>query len=122
MPIECKRLPTPASSSRDAREYVTSRFSSTGGIQRFKAGHHGATHTLGAMIGYVQEETASIWHERVTGWISELAATQPGWTTKDLLRLERNDATLRLALFRSVHEREAGLSEIELRHFWVEMN
>ena len=38
MPIECKRLPTPKDKDRDEREYVFSRFSSAGGIQRFKAG------------------------------------------------------------------------------------
>lgn len=51
IPIECKRLPIPASATRDEREYLYSAHSSTGGIQRFKAGHHGAAHTIGAMIG-----------------------------------------------------------------------
>jgi hypothetical protein len=56
LPIECKRLPTPTGSNRDEREYVFSKFGSTGGIQRFKAGHHGGQHKLGAMIGYIQNE------------------------------------------------------------------
>jgi hypothetical protein len=122
MPIECKRLPTPAGKDRDEREYVISQYSSTGGIQRFKAGHHGANHKLGAMIGYVQDETTTVWDGRVAGWITALAGDQPGWTMKDLLRLERTDASMRLAVFRSTHERMNGLPEIELRHFWVEMN
>jgi hypothetical protein len=46
LPIECKRLPTPKDKDRDEREYVISRYSSTGGIQRFKTGHHGCAHTL----------------------------------------------------------------------------
>jgi hypothetical protein len=50
LPIECKRLPTPRGQDRDEREYVFSQYTSTGGIQRFKAGHHGASHSLGAMI------------------------------------------------------------------------
>ena len=107
---------------RDEREYVISQHSSTGGIQRFKAGHHGAAHTLGAMIGYVQEETTAVWDARVAEWITALADNQPGWTVKDLLHLERSDTSLRLAVFRSSHERQNGLSEIELRHFWIEMN
>src|SRR5690606_26604196 len=44
LPIECKRLPTPAGPKRDEREYLYSRHSSTGGVQRFKAGHHGSIH------------------------------------------------------------------------------
>lgn len=122
MPIECKRLPIPADKDRDEREYVFSRHSSTGGIQRFKAGHHGAGYKLGAMIGYVQDETTAMWDSRVAEWIRALAGNQLGWTLKDLLHLERRDATLRLAVFRSSHERANSLPEIELRHFWIEMN
>lgn len=122
MPIECKRLPTPTGKERDEREYVISRTSSTGGIQRFKSGHHGATHTLGGMIGYVQDETVAVWGKRVAGWIAGLVGTHDGWSLKDLLHLERQDATLRLAIFRSSHERRTGLADIALRHLWLEMN
>jgi hypothetical protein len=122
MPIECKRLPIPAGKDRDEREYVISQYSSTGGIQRFKAGHHGASYKLGAMIGYVQDETTSAWDGRIAEWITALAGNQPGWTLNDLLHLERGDASLRLAIFRSTHERTNNLPEIELRHLWIEMN
>jgi|SRR5882672_5054244 len=122
MPIECKRLPTPRGKDRDEREYVISRHTSTGGIQRFKAGHHGAGHTLGAMIGYVQEETTKFWNERIGGWIKGLAGTQLGWTLKDLLEIERDYASLRLTILRSSHERQSGLAEIELLHLWIGMN
>ena len=122
MPIECKRLPIPTGKKRDEREYVISQHSSTGGIQRFKAGHHGAAHTLGAMIGYVQEETTAVWDIRVAEWITALAGNELGWTVKDLLQLERRDTSLRSAVFRSSHARQKGLSDIDLRHFWIEMN
>jgi len=123
MPIECKRLPTPKGKDRDEREYVISRHSSTGGIQRFKEGHHGASHILGAMIGYLQEETAAIWSARVAGWIKGLVDTgQSGWTVKDLLVSLQTDTALRLAVLRSSHERQNGLPEIELRHLWISMN
>jgi hypothetical protein len=122
LPIECKRLPTPKSSDRDEREYVISRHSSTGGIQRFKDGNHASHHTFAAVIGYVQEETTAQWDTRVAGWINDLAGVEPGWTTKDLLHLDQHDAVLRLAVFRSLHERQKGLSAIELRHLWLEMN
>lgn len=49
MPIECKRLPTPPGKDRDEREYVFNQNASTGGIQRFKDGHHGAVHLIGGL-------------------------------------------------------------------------
>lgn len=52
LPIECKRLPTPIGTSRDEREYLISDFSTTDGVHRFKADHHGASHERAAMIGY----------------------------------------------------------------------
>ncbi len=122
MPIECKRLPTPNGVGRDEREYVISRFSSTGGIQRFKEGNHGSAHALGSMIGYVQEETLGFWATRVAEWITNLVDVVPGWKAQDLLRPDLNDATLRLAIFCSSHARPKGLSDIELRHIWIEMN
>lgn len=123
MPIECKRLPTPRGADRDEREYVISHHTSTGGIQRFKAGNHGGAHTLGAMVGYVQEETTGFWNSRIANWIGELVASgQPGWTAKDLLRLEREDAASRFAVLQSSHDRQNDLAAIDLRHFWMEMN
>jgi hypothetical protein len=123
LPIECKRLPTPKDKNRDEREYVINRHGSTGGIQRFKAGHHGARHKVGAMIAYVQQETRIFWGAQVAEWIKEIvAAGQAGWTARDLLDLVRDDDTLRLAVLRSAHTRENGLPEIELRHLWVSMN
>lgn len=123
LPIECKRLPTPKGQKRDEREYVINKHTTTGGIQRFKAGYHGAAHTLGAMIAYVQEGTTVLWDKRVAEWIRQLVASgERGWTAKDLLQLDHDDAKLRLARFRSVHTRENGLPEIELCHLWVQMN
>lgn len=123
LPIECKRLPTPDGGGRDEREYVINRRASTGGIQRFKAGLHGASHTFGAMIAYVQEDTAVLWNSRIAKWIQDLVnARQPGWSGNDLLNLERELTAERLAVFRSQHARNKGLGDIELRHFWLQMN
>jgi hypothetical protein len=123
LPIECKRLPTPKGKERDEREYVFNRNASTGGIQRFKAGHHGAAHKLGAMIAYVQQETCKFWSVRITEWINSLIASgQEGWTAKDLLCLELDDTTRHVAVLKSSHTREKRLQEIELRHLWVQMN
>lgn len=123
LPIECKRLPTPKGNDRDEREYVISRNSSTGGIQRFKAGHHGGNHTLAAMIAYVQDETSIIWEARIESWINELAAaSNPEWAESDLLHLEAESNRPRVATYCSTHARKNGLPNITLRHFWVEMN
>ncbi len=123
LPIECKRLPTPKGIKRDEREYVINRHATTGGIQRFKAGYHGSAHTLGGMIAYVQEDTATLWHSRIAGWISDLVrSSEPGWSFRDSIELEVEIKALGLTLLRSSHTRERGLSEIELRHLWVQMN
>lgn len=53
LPIECKLLPTPRGAQRDKREYLYSRYKSTGGVARFKAGHHGAAHSAGGMIAFM---------------------------------------------------------------------
>jgi len=123
LPIECKRLPTPAEADRDEREYVISRHASTGGIQRFKAGHHAAAHTFAAMIAYVQQETAVFWDARVRQWIQDLVDSgQPGWSVGDFLQLQDDDSEQRVAFLRSTHARDKGLPDIELRHLWLEMN
>lgn len=122
LPIECKRLPTPKQKDRDEREYVRSSTSTTGGIQRFKDGHHGQTHAFGAMIGYLQTETCAVWKATVDGWINELDGVQPGWTLDDLLTLNHIDEQNRISSLRSVHVRANGVAPIELRHLWIEMN
>ncbi|MDO8465336.1 MAG: hypothetical protein Q7S46_08815 [Gallionella sp.] len=123
LPIECKRLPTPKGKDRDEREYAINRKATTGGIQRFKAGHHGGNHTLAAMIAYVQDETAAIWFDRVATWIKELnKSAHPGWSMNDLMHLEPDSKRAGLNIYRSSHTREKGLPDIKLRHLWVEMH
>jgi hypothetical protein len=123
LPIECKRLPTPKAKDRDEREYVINRHASTGGIQRFKAGHHGSSHRLAAMIAYVQKGTLLVWEKRVGSWISGLIQDgQYGWTEDDVLRRERSDKRRRIAVFCSSHARDNDLEKIELRHLWLKMN
>nr|VFK01014.1 MAG: hypothetical protein BECKLFY1418A_GA0070994_11322 [Candidatus Kentron sp. LFY] len=123
LPIECKRLPTPKEKGRDEREYVVTAKGSTGGIQRFKFGHHGAKHSVAGMIAYVQERTSAHWLTRVNGWISGLAEeTDSGWSISDVLQSLKDDPDLGTCGLRSQHRRPDGLEEIELRHLWIEMN
>ena len=122
IPIECKRLPTPIGRDRDEREYLFSRFSSAGGIQRFKAGHHGAAHVRAAMIGYVQERDIPFWFTQVEAWVDELvAAAVSGWSVDDKLRLATHHAATRVASLQSEHQREASLDPILIDHLWIEM-
>lgn len=123
LPIECKRLPTPKSKDRDEREYVINGKATTGGIQRFKAGDHGAAHSLAAMIGYVQAETPQVWHGRLNAWITDLdAAKHPGWSLNDLISSEFATGSTGLFVYSSQHARAGGLSEIDIRHLWIAMN
>jgi len=122
-PIECKRLPTPKDKKWDERKYVITNIGTTGGIQRFKFGYHGATHTFAAMIAYVQEQTCSYWLERVNGWILDLS-TEPAsvWSETDLLKILNDDATTGICKLASRHRRANGLADCELRHLWITMN
>lgn len=123
VPIECKRLPTPSGSKRDEREYVFNKYRSTGGIQRFKEGHHASNHNLAAMIAYVQMETCKFWERKVSNWIGDLRRSgEVGWTAADFLHVTRIDNVQKTVALQSRHGRRNGLTEIELRHFWIQMN
>lgn len=121
LPVECKRLPIPTSSTRDPREYVITAQKTTGGIQRFKFGLHAASHNEAAMIAYVQEGSISEWFDRVQSWIHELCVSDvPGWTKQDLLQKEVFHEKTKTAIQRSMHERP-GHEPIHLRHLWIEL-
>ncbi len=123
IPIECKRLPTPVAPDRDPREYVITGKGSTGGIQRFKAGHHGAEHVRAAMIGYLQANDVTHWHKTVVAWIDDLVTTSvAGWSVADKLTLSAHDTSKRVANLASVHDRTKGMTtSIQIDHLWIEM-
>lgn len=122
LPMECKRLPTPKGHERDEREYLYSQYKTTGGVQRFKAGHHASQHSRAAMIGYVQQRDIAHWAQQTDGWVDQLAAAKvPGWRVSDKLALDQHDKTHRIAQLRSTHRRDKGLADIELDHLWIEM-
>lgn len=122
LPIECKRLPTPSGKKRDPREYVVSNKSSTGGIQRFKLGQHGAAHGVAAMIGYVQQHNIPHWQSQIGTWIDGLEeAETEHWSQSDHLSLESHDKTNRCATFRSSHVRAGEWADLEMSHLWIEM-
>lgn len=121
-PIECKRLPTPPRKDRDEREYVISRTNSTGGIQRFKAGHHGSAHNFAAMIAYIQNGSVTDWQSQINQWIEELVTFQvEGWNISDQILPVPPLSELDVSIFKSNHSRLSGLSEIELHHLWIKI-
>jgi hypothetical protein len=119
LPLECKRLPTPAGRERDEREYLHSRHGSRGGVQRFKAGDHGAAHTHAAIIAYLQTDDIPTWHARVDQWIVDLSVETTNWTGDDQLTLTIHDTARGLARLYSNHGRDRGLSGIAIDHIWI---
>jgi hypothetical protein len=122
LPIECKRLPTPKGKDRDPREYLFSSSSTTGGVQRFKSGDHGANHSVAAMIGYVQANGIQHWQAQVRTWIDELVGSStPLWNSEDHFTLVTHDILSRSAILRSYHARNGDLASIDMSHLWIEM-
>lgn len=122
LPIECKRLPTPTGAKRDEREYLISRLTSTGGVQRFKAGHHGSKHRRAAMIGYVQSKDITYWQSQLDSWVDDIVAEPvAGWSLSDKLAFVTHDKAKRVATLESNHVRRTGLDPIHIDHLWIEM-
>lgn len=121
LPIECKRLPTPANGKRDEREYVFTDNGCLGGIQRYKEGRHGANHERAALVAYVQEQGFDHWSRLISTWINGLCTnTSPGWSPADALVLVSKDEAIGIAVHESVHAR-SRLPNIHMRHLWLRM-
>lgn len=128
--IEAKRLPPPDKGKQRKKEYVTSGSEDKvcGGIQRFKLSRHGTKLKLAGMIGYIEKHDSTYWHGQINHWINELHGKPQehgeSWSSSEQLETLIIDAKKRTAQTRSYHSRigEAVSSEIELRHFFVEMN
>lgn len=122
-PIECKRLPTPKGKDRDEREYVITGEGTTGGIQRFKFGHHGSTHNFAAIIGYVQAQDFDHWLREINGWIRSLSEqTESTWSDADFLESVNDASVADVFVLQSRHARPSELSPCNLRHLWLRMN
>jgi len=124
--LEGKRLPAPKKDRE--KEYVTGGMEKTsGGIQRFKLGLHGAEMSSAAMIGYIQAPSPNGWHVDINNWILQLAKGMISdncvWDTGEILERIREDASKGVSDFRSNHTRSGGKSgdRITLRHLWVAM-
>lgn len=122
-PIECKRLPTPTGSDRDEREYVFNSIKSTGGIDRFKRGLHGAEYQQGMMIGFVQSHDCHHWFSTINDWIKGLVIENPmDWQLSDVLGFFTFNSKLGSSRSTSPHVRDGKLNDIQLTHAWIQMN
>jgi hypothetical protein len=123
--IEAKRLPTPKEKDRDEREYVIvsqervngkRKFNGNGGIQRFKEGKHAPKLPYSIMVGYIQENDADYWLEKINAWIKELTITNAAlWNESDYLQKQKS---LKCNRYVSTHNRD-GFTQITLHHFWI---
>jgi len=122
LPIECKRLPTPSSSNRDEREYIYSCKSSTGGIDRFKRGFHGAGYQQGMMIGFAQSHNCFHWFSTINDWFKNLVSDSPfHWQLTDMLALFTYNSNSRTSISTSTHIRDDDMTKIKITHAWVQM-
>lgn len=90
-----------------------------GGIERFKCSIHGGELAHAGMIGYLQEETPEIWHEKINTWISDLCSQtfEPVWSERE--RLSNPVTDVRISKCTSVVQRSE--SQLHLTHLWVNL-
>jgi hypothetical protein len=116
--IEAKRLPTPGN-GRD-REYVQGDL---GAMERFKRGHHGKNLEQSAILGYVEKEDHDHWHKQICSWITDLinanTDTSIVWDKNDLLTFLKDIQGIHT--YKSLNKR-AGITEIKLTHFLININ
>lgn len=109
--VEAKRLGT----GTQAKQYVCG---STGGIERFKRGHHGSKLKRSIMLGYVQSNSVAHWFEYVNTVIEvQTSDASITWSSKD--KLVGTDYLSTHFKCESTHAR-SNQTSIRLMHLWVE--
>lgn len=123
--LEGKRLPAP--SREREREYVTGGAETTGGIQRFKLGLHGAKNQVAAMIAYVQDGKTEEWLSQINAWITDLekhgSANGENWCAGERLTGFVHSSEEGISEALSAHSRVGDVisKSIQLHHFWIVM-
>jgi hypothetical protein len=119
--IEAKRLPT-GTGIRE-KEYIYGFFSSgspSGGIQRFKTGDHGFGLPKSALLGYIETNEFSYWHNLINQWIIDKAKELPEeWKSDEQLQEYEVSSTRTCSISRSIAYRIDTL--IELFHLWIKI-
>ena len=126
--VEAKRLPTPNDSNREETEYVCYKAENKqGGIERYKTGKHAGreklTHSI--MVGYVQENNFSHWHNKINSWIDDEIKSSSNqdivWNNEDKLVQANSFSKPKVTKYNSIHSR-ITLSKINLTHYWIDLN
>ncbi|MGB5684383.1 MAG: hypothetical protein WBM35_01125 [Candidatus Electrothrix sp.] len=119
--LEGKRLSTKLPKKRH-QEYVIGheekgKHVPCGGIERFKLSIHGRKLNYAGMIGYLQNETAATWHDKINTWIRELCSqsSEPRWSEKEQLRPKKNNGPV--TEYESVVKRTND--ELQMTHLWI---
>jgi hypothetical protein len=116
--FEAKRL----SESSNNKEYVCGV---RGGIERFKRGHHSSHLTVCGMFGYIQNETSTVWIEKINSWITELSKNNSDstidWTDKKELLSEIASFSY-VEKLSSIHQRTSQKESIKLWHYLIDLN
>lgn len=121
--LEGKRLSTKLPKKRH-QEYVIGheekgKHVPCGGIERFKRDIHGKNLNHAGMIGYLQNETAEIWYDKINTWIRELCSqsSEPRWSEKEQLRPKKNNGPV--TEYESVVKRTND--ELQMTHLWINL-
>lgn len=129
LPIECKRLPTPADSRRSDCEYVHGvPGHRTGAIERFKHRLHGGGNTKAMIIAYIQAEPFGHWWNTINARLEELdrdGRDSGLWSPTEPLNPAPDGTHVDVQRFVSQHKRISAHSDpdqIEIRHLWLRMN
>jgi hypothetical protein len=115
--FEAKRL----SETSNNKEYVCGV---RGGIERFKRGHHSSHLTVCGMFGYIQNETSTVWIEKINNWITELSKNNSDstidWTDKKELLSEIASFPY-VEKLSSIHQRTSQKESIKLWHYLIDL-
>jgi hypothetical protein len=72
------------------------------------------------MIGYIQENDADYWMDKINGWIKELTITDSVfWNEYDYLQKQES---YKCKSYVSIHSRNGELIPITLYHFWINLS
>lgn len=124
--IEAKRLPTPGTdkdgNSRE-KEYVEGNY---GGIERYKRGHHGASLTDSALLGYIQDSNdCDYWSEKINSWIDALVEsnshTDIHWDTNDTMTLKKRFISAQKYFSKNARVVDNKSDSINLHHYLLRL-
>ena len=126
--FEGKRLPAPKGQPKREREYVTGGEETSGGIQRFRLGLHGAGQGVAVIVGYIQKGTPAEWFGQINVWIKQLENEQGAdgleWLSQDELLGFSENKSKHVSITNSSHARTGVVSsrKIHLKHLWVKLD